>query len=402
MNLFSTTITPEAIEEVNNTLKSGMISAGKKAEEFEKLLAERGLKNPVTVNSGTSALHLALIAAGVKEGDEVITQAQTFIATGLAILYCKAKPVFVDINPLTGNINEDLIEGKITNKTKAIMVVDWGGYPCDLDKIMDIGKKYNLKVIEDAAHSFGAFYKNRPIGSIVDFTCFSFQSIKHLVSGDGGCVCSLNEEDTKLLKRLRWFDIDRENSNIGFLGEREYDAVNIGYKYHMNDVTASIGIGNLKQIDSKLNRIQEIAQIYKSYISKLDSLQVSNLSYSDDRVSSYWLYPILVNNRDKFIKFMKNNDIPVSVVHQGIDKYSIFNEDGFLPNQRYYDSYSVCLPINDSLTDNDIKNVCDLIGKFVEEKDFLYSNVYHNVVNNKYFMGIDPYNNEDNILKNNE
>jgi perosamine synthetase len=167
-----------------------MLSEGRLVKEFEeKLEKELGLKNPIAVNSGTSALHLAIVLAGIGPGDEVILPAQTFIATGLVIAQEKAVPVFADIQYKTGNIDPNKIEEKITKKTKAILVVHWGGTPCDMDEIHTIAKKHKLVVIEDAAHALGATYKKRPIGSISDFTCFSFQAIKHLTTGDGGAVC---------------------------------------------------------------------------------------------------------------------------------------------------------------------------------------------------------------------
>src|ERR1035437_1301322 len=214
MNFFYTHISSEAKEYVNRVLDTTFISAGKIAEQFEKEL-ERILKlnQVVTVNSGTSALHLGLDIAGIKEGDEVIIPAQTFIATGLSVLMLKAVPVFADIQPDTGNIDPVSIEKKITSRTKAIIPVHWGGYPCDMDEINAIASNYKLKVIEDAAHAVGASYKGDSIGTISDFTAFSFQAIKHLTTGDGGALCCKETKDYLGAKHKRWFGIDRENSN---------------------------------------------------------------------------------------------------------------------------------------------------------------------------------------------
>ena len=353
INFFSTTVTENSINYALETLKSTMISAGKKADLFEEKLTKFGLVNPVTLNSGTVTMHLALLASGVKEGDEVIIPSQTFISTGLAVLYTGAKPIFADINYLDGNISVESIESKITNKTKAIIPVHWGGSPCDMDKINFLSNKYNLSVIEDAAHAFGATYKNKLIGTISRFTSFSFQAIKHLTTGDGGALCCLNNEDEKFVKKLRWFDIDRENSKTGVLGEREYDAKNIGYKYHMNDIAASIGIGNLEQIKDKLNKIQNIAKQYEQELNHVSGIRLMN--YESDRKSSYWLFPMLVENRKNFIKKMKDLKIPVSVVHQGIDKNSIFGGKNYdLLNQRLFDNNQIHIPINDTLTPENI------------------------------------------------
>jgi perosamine synthetase len=362
INFFNTTITQEGIDNVLETLKSTRISAGSKSDLFEKKLSNYGLTNPITLNSGTATLHLALIASGVGTGDEVIIPSQTFISTGLSVLYVGAKPIFADINPSNGNICVDSIKSKITNKTKAIIPVHWGGYPCDLDEINIIANEHKLSVIEDAAHAFGSVYKNKLIGTISRFTSFSFQAIKHLTTGDGGALCCNNIDDYNLVKRLRWFDIDRENSEVGFLGERDYDAINIGYKCHMNDIAASLGIGNLSKINDKLSKIRDIAKIYNEELQGVGGLRT--MKYKKDRLSSYWLYPLLVDDRDEFIKKLKSSNIPASVVHQGIDKNTIFGgKDYSLTNQRYFDSHQVHIPINDSLTYEDIKKIINTIKK---------------------------------------
>ncbi len=360
INFFNTTISEQGKKNVLDVLNSGMISAGKKADEFEVKLSEYGLTNPVTLNSGTVTMHLALIASGVGPGDEVIISPQTFIATGLAVLYVGAKPIFADINKYDGNISVESIREKITNKTKAIIPVHWGGYPCDMDGIGKIAEEYGLSVIEDAAHAFGSKYKGKLIGSISRFTSFSFQAIKHLTTGDGGALCCLNNEDITTVKRLRWFDIDRENSKTGVLGEREYNAVNVGYKYHMNDLSASLGLGNLQVIEDRLSKIQNIASYYNEELSNVNGITL--MDYKSDRESSYWLYPILVENRDAFVKKMKDNNIPVSVVHVGIDKNTVFGgKDMSLLNQRYFDNNQIHLPINDSLQKEDIKYIIEKI-----------------------------------------
>jgi len=336
INFFNTTISEQGKKNVLDVLNSGMISAGKKADEFEVKLSEYGLTNPVTLNSGTVTMHLALIASGVGPGDEVIISPQTFIATGLAVLYVGAKPIFADINKYDGNISVESIREKITNK------------------------EYGLSVIEDAAHAFGSKYKGKLIGSISRFTSFSFQAIKHLTTGDGGALCCLNNEDITTVKRLRWFDIDRENSKTGVLGEREYNAVNVGYKYHMNDLSASLGLGNLQVIEDRLSKIQNIASYYNEELSNVNGITL--MDYKSDRESSYWLYPILVENRDAFVKKMKDNNIPVSVVHVGIDKNTVFGgKDMSLLNQRYFDNNQIHLPINDSLQKEDIKYIIEKI-----------------------------------------
>ena len=361
INLYSTTITKEGINNVLETLHSTNISAGKRAQEFENMLSNKyGFQNPITLNSGTVTMRLSLISCGVGPGDEVILPAQTFVATGQVILQCGAKPVFADINTFDGNISIDSIKEKITEKTKAIIPVHWGGYPCDLDEINEISKKNNIYVVEDAAHAFGSKYKNEWIGNISDFTSFSFQAIKHLTTGDGGLLTCKDKNKSDLIKRIRWFDIDRENSTLSILGEREYDIKNVGFKYHMNDMSASLGIGNLESIDSKLSKIKSIAKKYESELSNVSGLKM--MEYKKDRESSYWLFPIFVENRIDFITKLKERGISTSVVHLGIDKNSIFGgKDESLVNQRYFDDNQIHIPIHGDLSDSDVDHVINTI-----------------------------------------
>jgi len=361
MNLFNTTITTQAIDYVNDSLKSTFISAGNKADLFEQKLVDTiGISKPTTVNSGTSALHLTLTCADITYGDEVIIPAQTFISSALVIKQQGAIPVFVDIDYMTGNIDPDSIRDKITNRTKAIMVVHWGGYPCDLDEIREIADEYNLIIIEDAAHALGAHYKGRPIGSISDYTCFSFQAIKHLTCGDGGAVCSLTNDNDKKLKKLRWFNIDRADDVADILGERVYNSNMIGYKYHMNDISASIGLGNLEKFNEKKERYLQIANIYNTELKNING--IVNFEYKDDRQSAYWLYGFHVENRIDFINKLKSNGIPSSVVHLGIDKNDLFGgKDMSLINQRKFDDTQINIPIHDGLSDEDIDKIISTI-----------------------------------------
>lgn len=353
ISFFSTTISKKSKEYLNDILDTTMISAGEKSELFENKLKEKfNFPNPISLNSGTVTMRLALESQNIGYGNEVILPAQTFIATGQVILQCGAKPIFADIN-LDGNISIESIRSKITEKTSAIIPVHWGGYPCDMDEINNIAKEYNLVVIEDAAHALGSTYKGKNIGTISNFTSFSFQAIKHLTTGDGGLLTCLDKNDYNLIKRLRWFDIDRENSQPSILGERIYDITHVGFKYHMNDIAASIGLGNLESLDIKLNRIKDIARMYRENLSDVPGLNL--LNYKSDRESSYWLFPVFVEEREKFIKKLKIDGIPTSVVHLGIDKNTIFGgKDYSLTNQRFFDDNQIHIPINDNLTDEDV------------------------------------------------
>ncbi len=363
MEFFNTHISEKSIKLVNDVLRSGFISAGRMADEFERQLSRQlGLVNPVTLNSGTSALYLAPALAGVGPGDEVIIPPQTFIATGLVVMMHYAKPVFADIQYKTGNIDPDSVRRKITEKTKAVIPVHWGGYPCDVDEISQIANEYNLAVIEDAAHAFGATYKGKPIGSISRFTAFSFQAIKHLTTGDGGALCCLNEDGYYQAKRRRWFDIDRDTAKPSIIGEREYDATQVGYKLHLNDIAAAIGLGNLEDFPLNLKRRREIAARYRNELKNVSGLQL--LDYKEDRESAYWLFTVLVERREDFIRTLKSRNVPASVVHLRIDKNSIFGEiTARLLNQEKFNEHQVSIPVHEALTDEDVNLILDTIKK---------------------------------------
>lgn len=363
LDLFTTYIHPKASEYINQVLTSTFVSEGQWNKQFEKELCSIiGNQNIFTVNSGTSALHLALILADVKEGDEVILPAQTFIATGLAVLYCKAKPVFADINYNDGNISVDSIKRLITPKTKAIIPVHWAGYPCDLKDIHEIASSNNCIVIEDAAHAFLAEYNGSVIGNHSDFVCFSFQAIKHLTTGDGGAIATKSDKHYHLGKRLRWFGIDKENDLPGELGERVYNLDVIGYKYHVNNIAAAVGLANLINIKERIEKRRKYANLYFQHLKDVSGIQL--MQYQSDRLSSYWLYPILVEKRTSFIKMMRSNNINVSVVHQGIHKNIIFSScKKEIDQQEIFDQKQIHIPLHENLNEEEIFHIIDTIKK---------------------------------------
>lgn len=361
MNFFHTHISEASIEKATEALRTTFISEGKLVREFESHLSSSlGLSHPVALNSGTTALHLALLIAGVGPDDEVILPAQTFIATGMVILAERANPVFCDIDPDTGNICTKSLAAKITKKTKAVMPVHWGGYPCDLDEINALCTDSGIAVIEDAAHALGAEYRGKPIGAISRFTAFSFQAIKHITTGDGGGLCCLREEDEKDARIRRWFAIDRANSQPSILGERIYDADRVGYKYHMNDLAAAVGLGNLQDFPKIKARLAEIAATYRKNFADIDGIRL--LRQEPDRVSGNWLFTIRVQRREDFIRALAGRGVPTSVVHLRIDKNSIFGGSRTdLPGQAIFNEEQVSLPIHYGLTDADIIQVIDAV-----------------------------------------
>ena len=357
MDFFHTHVSSRAIELATDVLRSGWLSEGRKAKQFEAALESRlAVRNPVAVNSGTSALHLALALCGVGPGDEVILPAQTFVATGTVILMQGATPVFADIDPLTGNISPKSIREKITPRTKAVMPVHWSGYPCDLKEIQETAAAHGLSVIEDAAHALGATYQGQTIGSISRFTAFSFQAIKHLTTGDGGALCCSDDTDARAAMARRWFGIDRVDSKPSILGERQYDIGAVGYKYHMNDLAAAVGLGNLEDFPDRLVRRQQIGAYYRKQLADVPGLQLLRLD--DDRTHAYWLFTVLVERRENFIRELASRGIPASVVHLRIDHNSVFGglrDD--LPGQTEFNGRQVAIPLHEGLSDDNVEAV---------------------------------------------
>ena len=361
ISFFETVITPQAIDLATEVLRSGWVSEGFRVAEFEEALArDHGLSHPVAVNSGTSALHLALMLAGVTTGDEVVLPPQTFAATGHAILMQHATPVFADIDPATGNLAAGSIERVLSDRTKAIIAVHWGGYPCDLAALGELAARHDLALIEDAAHALGASYRECAVGSISRFTCFSFQAIKHVTCGDGGALCCTHANDAADARRRRWFGIDRSHAGPFELGEREWEIETLGLKYHMNDLAAAVGLGNLAGFDRRLARRREIAAIYRQ---SLESIPGLTLLRSDEGYeSACWLFTVLVERRAAFVEALEQRGVPTSVVHRRIDRHPVFGGTRQeLSGQTHFDEHQISLPLHSGLADREVQQVVDSV-----------------------------------------
>lgn len=355
--MFSTFVAQDAARRVAQVLASTFLSEGALVREFEEALqGSLGLENAVALNSGTAALHLALVLAGVGKGDEVILPAQTFIASGLAVAMQGATPVFADIQYDTGNIEPSSIAARITPRTKAIMPVHWAGTPCDMDEIHAIAAPRGIAVVEDAAHALGAVYRSRPIGSISDYTCFSFQAIKHVTTGDGGALCSRDAAKALEALRRRWFGIDRRRSPMSELGERQYDVADVGFKYHLNDYAAALGLANLAGFAGRLHRYRAIDAAYRLAFAATPG--ISPFRRHEDRQGACWIFGMHVERRDRFVRAMQARQLPCSVVHTRIDRNSLFGglrED--LPNQERFDLTQIHLPCHMDMTDEHVEDV---------------------------------------------
>jgi len=358
--LFKVYIGQGLIKPLSEVLYSGFVSQGPKVDEFEEQISKfLNVPYVLTLNSGTSALHLALDLSGVEDGDEVITTPMTCTATNWPILAHKAKIVWADIDPDTGNIDTDSIKNLITKKTKAIMVVDWGGYPCDIDKIRKAAGR--IPIIEDAAHAFGAMYKNKMVGESADHTCFSFQAIKHLTTIDGGALVVKRKDDYEKGVLLRYFGIDRKKRSKDYRIEK--DIHSLGYKFHMNDVNATIGLENFKHIKDILKKHRQNAECYKREFKNHPKI---TLMYEDQKyLSSYWLFTMLVDNPEKFMEHMKARNIMASQVHRRNDNHPVTKEFmRSLPSVDKFSKHMVCIPVGWWVGQKERERIIDAVKKY--------------------------------------
>ncbi|WP_051257128.1 DegT/DnrJ/EryC1/StrS family aminotransferase [Brevundimonas aveniformis] len=357
MNLFNTTVTDAAIAKVNEVLRSTFLNEGEVVREFEASLRSAvGAPHVATVNSCTAALHLCLEVLGVGPGDEVIVPPQTFIATGLVVLHAGGTPVFADIDPDTGNISAASIRDKITDRTKAVIAVHWGGAPVDLDAVQAVCRDAGVPLIEDAAHAFGARWKGQPIGALSRFTCFSFQAIKGMTTGDGGAIACLDDDDATHVYTRRWFGIDKRKVTANDIGERSALIEQLGYKYHMNNVAAALGVGNLPSYPERLARRREIDKRYRQVLGQ--SPDVRLLQPLEGAESSCWLFGLRLERREDFGRAMKGRGVPVSVIDRRIDRHPVFGGlTAGLTGAEVFDAEHIAIPLHDGLSDDDVEQV---------------------------------------------
>lgn len=265
----------EDIEAVVETLRSDWLTTGPKVEEFEKALAARlEAQYVVVMNSGTAALHAAYFAAGLGSGDEVITSPITFAATANAALFLGARPVFADVRRDTINVNPEEMERLITARTRVLAPVDFAGHPADLDLILDIARRHNLVVVEDAAHALGAAYHGRPVGSLADMTIFSFHPVKHITTGEGGAVATNNKYFYEKLLAFRSHGIIREKRLTDYHGSWYHEMVYPGHNYRLTDIQCALGLSQLKKLSSFLEKRQALVNFYNRELKCLDSIEL--------------------------------------------------------------------------------------------------------------------------------
>lgn len=324
-------IDEDDIKAVVETLRSDFLTTGPKVEEFEKCVADYvGAKYAVAISNGTAALHAACFAAGIGEGDEVITTPITFAASSNSALYCGGKPVFADIDPVTYNIDPEDIRRKITERTKAIVAVHYTGQPCDMDSIHKIAKEHNLIVIEDAAHALGAEYKGNKIGSMSDMTTFSFHPVKHITTAEGGMIMTNNKELFDKLILFRTHGITRDPKLLSRdEGSWYYEQIDLGYNYRITDIQCALGISQMRRLDDFVAKRREIAKRYDKAFSENPNIVVP--FQKEGCNNSYHLYVIQVKNvnRRQVFEELRASGIGVNVHYVPVYTFPYYREHGY-------------------------------------------------------------------------
>lgn len=374
------TIDQKDIRLVIKTLQSSYLTQGQKIQEFERALQNYvKSKYAIVVNSGTAALHCACYAINLKSGDEVITSPLSFVATANSILYCNAKPVFADVDE-SGLLDPKLAEKAITNKTKAIITVDYAGQPSYISAVKKICNKYKLILIEDAAHSLGGFYKNKPVGSLADITCFSFHPVKSITTGEGGAITTNNHNYYEKIIQFRSHGIVKEANKFIYKNDDPwyYEMHNLGYNFRLTDIQAALGISQLQKLDRFIKTRREIALFYNVNLRDLEKKGLVKLPAERRGIQSAWhLYPLRVDFRkirftrkELFNKFksyginLQVHYIPIHFQPYYRQKYNY--KKGCYPNTELFYEQEISLPLYPSMKEKEIRLVVATVKKYLQ------------------------------------
>ena len=345
----------EEIKEVEAVLRSGFIAQGPKVAEFEEKFAEYiGTRHAIATSSGTTALHVALLCAGIGKGDEVITTPFSFAATANSILYAGGKPVFVDIDPKTYNINPEKIEEAITDKTRAIMPVHLYGQPADMDQICKIAEDHDLKVIEDAAQAHGAIYHGRKVGSIGDMACFSFYPTKNITTGEGGIITT--DDDA----------FDKDARAIRAHGESErYEHVTLGYNFRMTDIAAAIGVVQLKRLEEFNEKRIENAEYLTEHINSIEGIEPPYVAENVRHVFHQYTVRVADGKRDELKEFLNSEGVGTGVHYpRTIYKQKLYEDLGYTANCPEAEKAAaevLSLPVNPTLSAEDFGKIVSVL-----------------------------------------
>ncbi|WP_339193559.1 UDP-4-amino-4,6-dideoxy-N-acetyl-beta-L-altrosamine transaminase [Aeribacillus sp. FSL W8-0870] len=369
-------IDEDDIEAVIEVLKGSYLTTGPYLAKFEQAVAEYvGAKYAVAFSNGTAALHGACFAAGIGNGDEVITTPMTFAASANCVIYQGGTPIFSDIDEKTYNIDPNKIEEKISDKTKAIIPVDFTGQPAELDGILEIAKKHNLVVIEDAAHALGAVYKGKKVGSISDMTMFSFHPVKHITTGEGGIITTNNREYYDKLLQFRSHGITREKDKLNeFHGPWYYEMQFLGYNYRMTDIQAALGTSQLKKVDKFVELRRKYVAMYNEAFKDIDEI-ITPFQHEDGQ-SSWHLYIIrlkldkLTASRREIFEALQQQNIGVNVhyipVHLQPYYQQLGYKKGICPNAEKLYEEMITLPLFPAMSEKDVHDVIKAVKRTID------------------------------------
>ncbi len=345
------------LPELEKILYSGYIAEGEAVYQFEDAV-KKYIGNPycLALNSGTAALHLALIIADVKSGDEVISTPMTAEPTNTSISAIDAKIIWGDVNLNNGLLDPDSVRSLINSKTKAIVVVHYAGMVCDMDEFNKLSQEFNIPIIEDAAHALGSKYNGKMVGNGQNVTIFSFQAIKHMTTVDGGILSVTNENALERTRRLRWFGLDKKKARL------LNDITELGYKYAMNNVNATIGNVQMRFINSVIDKYISNGKFYDNALKSINGIEL--MAYNKNTEPSYWLYTLKVERREDFIKMLEANSVTASPLHHRNDTHSIFKTlKRDLPNMDIFYNSFVHIPCGWWVGNEDREYIVDLIKK---------------------------------------
>ncbi|MEK4136606.1 UDP-4-amino-4,6-dideoxy-N-acetyl-beta-L-altrosamine transaminase [Kurthia sp. FSL E2-0154] len=355
-------ISDEDIKTVIETLKSPYLTTGPKVSEFEKVVADYvGATYAVAFSNGTAALHAACYAAGITQGDEVITTPITFAASANCVRYMGGEVIFADIDEETYNLDPKEVEKKITSKTKAIIPVDFTGQPVDIDAFMEIGKKHNIVIIEDGAHSLGASYKKRKVGATADMTMFSFHPVKPITTGEGGMIVTNNRTYYEKLRLFRGHGIT-QTAYAKEQGDWYYEMTDLGYNYRMTDIQAALGISQMNRLDEFIEKRQELANLYTEKINQLPTLkapkQLANTQSGWHLYSAQLDETVLGKTRKEVFEDLRNANIGVHVHYIPVYWHPYYQELGYkkgiCPKAEQWYERALTLPLHPQMNEADV------------------------------------------------
>ncbi len=374
--LFDVDFDESELKAVQDVISSGWLTMGEITWRLERQFADFvGVKNAFAVSSCTAALHIANMALGIGSGHEVVCPSLNFVAGANSIVYTGAKPVFAEIKDLNElNIAAEDVEKKITRNTKAVQVMHYGGYPCDMDKIMELSDKYDLSVIEDCAHALGAEYKNRKCGTIGDIGCFSFFSNKNMTTAEGGMITTNNDNLSERIKLMRSHGMTSLTLDRHYGHAFSYDVVRLGFNYRIDEIRSAIGMVQLKKLPKNNDRRRDLTLLYRERLTGMEGIIVPFEHYNG--ISSYHIFPIILDtksDRTGFMEFLKARGIQSSIHYPPIHLFKYYRRtfgtgEGQLSLTEDASKRLVTLPLYPTMGDERVHNVCDVISEYLKER----------------------------------